>query len=94
MMSVSLPTLRAALVSAPFPIGFTIFGYQSEGDAAAFFRGELTLFAEIEEWLDDHLPDHRSMAATDDFHGTLHVAVPDDDDAVMFKLAWGDVILA
>lgn len=93
-MSVSLPTLRAALVSAPFPVGFTIFGYQSEGDAAAFFRGELTLLAEIEEWLDDHLPGHRSMAATDDFHGTLCVAIPNDADAVMFKLAWGDVILA
>lgn len=94
MISVSLPTLRAALVSAPFPVGFTIFGYQSEGDAAAFFRGELTLLDEIEEWLGDHLPDYRCMTATDDFHGTLCVAIPDDADAVLFKLTWGDVILA
>ena len=92
MISVSLPALRAALVSVPFPTAFTILGYQSEGDAAAFFAGELTLFAEIEEWLDDHLPDRRSMAATDEFHGTLYVAIPDEADAVMFKLAWATAI--
>ena len=92
MISVSLPALKEALVSAPFPIGFIILGYQSEGDAAAFFAGELTLFAEIEEWLDDHLPDRRSMAATDEFHGTLYVAIPDEADAVMFKLAWATAI--
>lgn len=93
MISVSLPALRAALISEPYPTGFTIMGYQSEGDAAAFFAGELTLLAEIEEWLDDRLPDGRSMAAADDFHGKLCIAIPDPGDAVMFKLTWGEAIL-
>ena len=91
---IPLPELRDALVSAPFPSGFTILGFQSERDAGAYFAGEVTLFAEIEEWLDDHLPDSRSMSATDEFHGTLYVAIPDDADAVLFKLAWGEVVLA
>lgn len=94
MISVSLPHLNAALVSPPFPLGFTVAGYQTAEDSAAFFSGRLTLLDEVEEWLDDHLPGPRSIAARHDFHGRLHIAIPDDADAVMFKLTWSAVIVA
>lgn len=93
MISVPLPSLNAALIAPPFPHGFTVSGYQTAGDVAAFFAGHLTLLDEVEEWLDDNLPGQRSMAARHDFHGRLHVAIPDYADAVMFKLRWSGAIL-
>jgi len=93
MILISRTSLNGALVAPPFPTGFIILGYQSAQDAAAFFAGHLTLLDEVEEWLEDHLPDRRSVAARHDFHGQLHVAIPDPADAVWFKLRWAAVIL-
>jgi hypothetical protein len=92
MITKSIAALDAGVVAQPHPEEFTVFGYQSADDAAAFFRGEPTLFAEIEDWLEDHLPGPRSLAARNDFHGYLRVVIGDPADAVTFKLAWGDVI--
>lgn len=90
MTSVSHPTFKAALLAPPFPRHcFTIVGYQTPEQVRAYFAGDRTLFDDIEEWLDDNLPDQRSMSAHNDFHGSLHVAIPDVRDAVSFKLAWG-----
>ena len=94
MISLPLPHLHGALIAPPFPHGFTIMGYQSARDAAAFFAGETTLLDEIEQWLEDNLPGQRSVAARDDFHGRLHVAIPADTDVVEFMLVWGDVIIS
>lgn len=94
MISVPLPHLHDALIAPPFPRGFTMMGYQSAQDAAAFFAGQTTLLDEVEAWLADNLPGQRSSAARDDFHGRLHVAIPADTDVVEFMLVWGDVIIS
>lgn len=94
MISVPLPHLNAALIEPPFPHAFIVLGYQTAEDARAYFAGQTKPFAKIEEWLEENLPDARSVSAHDDFHGSLHVAIPDVADAVMFKLAWSEVILA
>lgn len=94
MTSVSHPTYKAALLAPPFPRHcFTIVGYKTPEQVRAFFAGDRTLFDDIEEWLDDNLPEERSMSAQGDFYGSLHVAIPGVADAVTFKLAWGEVIL-
>lgn len=93
MISVPLPQLNAALIEPPFPRAFTVLGYQTAEEARAYFAGQTKPFAKIEEWLEDNLPGERSISAHDDFHGSLHVAIPDVADAVMFKLAWSEVIL-
>jgi len=93
MISVSRTTLNVSLIAPPFPTPFTIRGYQTAEDVRAFHAGDRTLLAEVEQWLDDSLPDQRSMPACDRFHGRLHVAIPDPADAVLFKLRWSDVIL-
>ena len=92
MMSDSRRRLRAALVAAPLSYVFPIRGYQTAEDAHAFHAEERTLLVEVEEWLGDRLPGERALADLDDFHGNLYVVIPDDVDAVMFKLARGEVI--
>lgn len=93
MISVPLPQLNAALSEPPFPHAFVVLGYQTAVEARAYFAGQTKPFAKIEEWLENYLPGDRSMSAHDDFHGSLRVAIPDVADAVMFKLAWSEVIL-
>lgn len=92
MITASIAALDTGVVAQPYPEEFIVFGYQSADDAAAFFAGEPTLLAEIEDWLEGHLPGPRSLAARNDFHGYLRVAIADPADAVTFKLAWGEVI--
>lgn len=94
MISVSRTTLGDTLVAAPNSSDFIIRCYQTDEDAHAFHADEPTLLAEIEEWLEDNLPGRRALASFDDFHANLHVVIPDVADAVTFKLAWGEVILA
>ena len=92
MITISLAALNAAVIAHPYAEEFSVRGYQTNDAVAAFFRSEPTLLDEITDWLEDHLPGRRSLAARNDFHGYLRVAIGDPADAVTFKLAWGDVI--
>lgn len=92
MMSVSRSRLRAALVAAPLSSVFTIRGYRNDQTAGTFHKWERDLLDEIDDWLNDNLPSERALVAVDNSYSNVLILIPDDVDAVMFKLAWGDVI--
>ena len=92
MMSVSRSRLRAALVATPKSSVFTIRGYRNDQNAGTFHKWERDLLDEIDDWLNDNLPSERALVAVDNSHSNVLIVIPDDVDAVMFKLAWGEVI--
>lgn len=67
---------------------FEVWAFQTPEEVAAHRAGELDVFTDLEDWLDDfpgQFFGHRGA-------GLFHVACGDDLDAVLFKMRWQDHI--
>lgn len=70
---------------------FCIWGYQTDAECRACFRGESTLFDAFDEWLNEK-PIDRVVGHRSDGSGTYRIAFDSAVDAVHFKLRWADRI--
>ena len=67
---------------------FEVWAFQTPDEVQAHLTGELDVFSDLEDWLDDFPGQFFGRRGT----GLFHVACADDVDAVLFKLRWGDHI--
>ncbi|WIY68096.1 hypothetical protein KB221_08230 [Aquidulcibacter paucihalophilus] len=92
MMSVSRSRPWAALVAVPGSSVFTIRGYRNDQTPGTFHKWKRDLLDQIDDRLTDNLPSERALVAVDNSHSNVLILIPDHLDAVMFKLAWAEVI--
>lgn len=67
---------------------FEVWAFQTPEEVQAHLTGELDVFADLEDWLDD-FPDQFFGRRG---RGLFHVACADEVDAVLFKMRWSDHI--
>ena len=79
------------VVHIPAAQRFCVWGYQTEAECRAWFRGESTLFDAFDEWLEDE-PVGRVVGHRSDGSGSYRIAFDSVVDAVHFKLRWANRI--
>ena len=78
-----------AFAASGFPHLYAVRGYDTPEECRAWFAGQRTRFADIDEWLDDE-PVHGVLGDRQDGRGFYLVTLEDDLDAVHFKLRWAN----